>query len=118
MCVVGYVASTGTIGTLATGVGAIVALPLGIVSVAVGTVGLIGSTVQKIWLRKLEKHDRLLTLAEAKLSTINGLVSKGLMDNHVTDEEFKTVSERLMITPRNDKPSVKYATARPLTLMG
>jgi fructose-1-phosphate kinase PfkB-like protein len=73
MCVVGSVTTTGAIDTLATGVGVVVALPLGVVSLATGAMGLVGSTVQKILLRKLEKHDRLLTLAEAKLMTINGL---------------------------------------------
>jgi hypothetical protein len=95
MCVVGSVTSAGTIGTLATGVGAIAALPLGIVSLAAGALGVIGSAAQKIMLKKLVKHVSLLTLAETKLSTINGLVSKALMDNHVTDEEFDAIQQEM-----------------------
>jgi hypothetical protein len=80
------VSSGCAIGTLATGVGAIVAFPLGIVSLTTGAVGRIGSTTQNILLRKLEKHDRILALTEAKLNTVDRLVSKALKDDKVTDE--------------------------------
>lgn len=95
MCVVGSVTSAGTVGTLATGVGVIVALPLGAIALATGVLGVIGSSVQKIILKKLLKHVNILTLAETKLSTINGLMSKALKDNHVTDEEFDTIQQEM-----------------------
>ena len=37
---------------------------------------------------KAEKHEKIKVLSEAKLNTINDHISKALMDNHVTDEEF------------------------------
>lgn len=95
VCVVTSATTAGAVGTLASGVGAFAALPLGIISLAAGAVGLIGSTAQKILLKKLEKHNRILTLTEAKLSTIDGLVSKALKDDDVSDEEFDAIQREI-----------------------
>lgn len=95
VCAVSSLSTAGAVGTLATGVGAVVALPLGIVSLVGGGVGLIGSTVQKILLKKLEKHDRILALAEAKLGTVDRLVNTALNDDHISDSEFEAIQREM-----------------------
>ena len=95
VCVVASVTTAGAVGTLAAGVGAIAALPLGIISLAAGAVGLVGSATQKILLKKLEKHNRILALSEAKLCTIDRLVSKALKDSFVSDLEFDAIQEEM-----------------------
>ena len=44
---------------------------------------------------KAEKHDKIKTIASAKLDTIASHVSKALSDNKVTDEEFRLILEEL-----------------------
>ena len=44
---------------------------------------------------KAEKHEKIKTIASAKLDTITLHVSKALSDNKVTDEEFKLILEEL-----------------------
>ena len=83
--------SAGAVGTLAAGVGVVAAIPLGVISLVTGAVGLIGSATQKMLLKKLEKHNRILALTEVKLSTIDRLVSKALKDNSISDDEFDAI---------------------------
>ena len=42
-----------------------------------------------------EKHEKIKTIASAKLDTITSHVSKALSDNKVTDEEFRLILEEL-----------------------
>ena len=44
---------------------------------------------------KAEKHEKIKTIASAKLDTIASHISKGLSDNKVTDEEFRLILEEL-----------------------
>ena len=44
---------------------------------------------------KAEKHEKIKTIASAKLDTIASHVSEALSDNKVTDEEFKLILEEL-----------------------
>ena len=41
--------------------------------------------------KKLEKHEKIATLAISKLNTINDLVSKSLTDSHISQEEFSII---------------------------
>ena len=74
---------------LTTGVG----LPVSIVFAATG--GLLGlgavvaHKVQKILNSKVKRHDKIKTLAEAKLDTISGLVSKAVEDTKISDQEYQ-----------------------------
>lgn len=95
VCVVGSVTSAGAVASLASGVGIMAALPLGIISLASGALNLVGSTAQKILYRKVEKHERLLVLAEVKLSTINAMVSRALTDNSIADTEFEAIQREM-----------------------
>ena len=80
---------------LATGVGSPFALALGISGVVTGAVSLIGNIFSKKATTKAEKHLKIKTLAVAKLDTIATHISKAMMDNFISDEEFKLIMEEM-----------------------
>ena len=93
------VITTGAEGTgavlLSTGVGAPFALALGISGVVTGAISLIGNIFSKKATTKAEKHLKIKTLATAKLNTIATHVSKAMMDDFISDEEFKLIMEEM-----------------------
>ena len=80
---------------LSTGVGAPFALALGISGVVTGAISLIGNIFSKKATTKAEKHLKIKTLAMAKLNTITSHVSKAMMDDFISDEEFKLIMEEM-----------------------
>ena len=80
---------------LSTGVGAPFALALGISGVVTGAISLIGNIFSKKATTKAEKHLKIKTLATAKLDTIASHVSKAMMDDFISDEEFKLIMEEM-----------------------
>ena len=80
---------------LATGVGAPFALALGISGVVTGAISLIGNIFSKKATTKAEKHLKIKTLATAKLDTIASHISKAMMDDFISDEEFKLIMEEM-----------------------
>ena len=94
-CAASSLATAGAIGTLTTGVGAIASLPLGIAALTAGVVGLTASAAQKILLKKLEKHERILALTEAKLSTVDRMVSYALKNDDISSEEFDAIQKEM-----------------------
>ena len=80
---------------LATGVGAPIALALGISGVVTVAVSLLGNIFSKKATTKAEKHLKIKTLAIAKLDTIASHISKAMMDNFISDEEFKLIMEEM-----------------------
>ena len=80
---------------LSTGVGAPFALALGISGVVTLAVSLIGNIFSKKATTKAEKHLKIKTLAMAKLDTIASHVSKAMMDDFISDEEFKLIMEEM-----------------------
>ena len=77
--------------TAATGVGIIVSVPLGFTAVAAGVFSVISSAISKILLKKVEKHQQIKLIAAAKLSSVNGIVSRALQDCHISNEEFQII---------------------------
>ena len=70
-----------------------------------------------------EKHEKIKTIASAKLDTIASHVSKALSDNKVTDEEFRLILEELekykvMKEEVRSKIKKKIATETEETLIG
>ena len=68
------------------------------VGFALGGIALVSSCVavgltqsKNYILKKLEKHEKITTLAISKLNTINDLVSKSLTDGHITQEEYTII---------------------------
>ena len=80
---------------LSTGVGAPLAVALGISGAATGAISLIGNIVVKKTTTKAEKHLKIKTLAAAKLDTIASHISKAMIDNFITDDEFKLIMDEL-----------------------
>ena len=80
---------------LATGVGAPIGLALGISGAVTGAISLIGNIFSKKLTTKAEKHLKIKTLATAKLDTIATHISKALMDDYISDEEFKLIMEEM-----------------------
>ena len=80
---------------LSTGVGASFALALGISGAVTGAISLIGNIFSKKATTKAEKHLKIKTLATAKLDTIASHVSKAMMDDFISDEEFKLIMEEM-----------------------
>ena len=80
---------------LSTGVGASFALALGISGAVTGAISLIGNIFLKKATTKAEKHLKIKTLATAKLDTIASHVSKAMMDDFISDEEFKLIMEEM-----------------------
>ena len=80
---------------LATGVGAPFALALGISGAITGGISLIGNIFSKKATTKAEKHLKIRTLASAKLDTITTHVSKALIDDFISNEEFNLIMEEM-----------------------
>ena len=80
---------------LSTGVGAPLAVALGISGAVTGSISLIGNIFSKRVTTKAEKHLKIKTLAAAKLDTIASHISKALMDDYISDEEFKLIMEEI-----------------------
>ena len=80
---------------LATGAGAPFALALGISGAATGLISLIGNIFSKKATTKAEKHLKIKTLATAKLDTIASHISKALIDDFISPDEFNLVMEEM-----------------------
>ena len=80
---------------LSTGVGAPFALVLGISGVVTGAISLIGNIFSRKATTKAEKHLKIKTLAVAKLDTITTHVSKALIDDFISNEEFNLIMEEM-----------------------
>ena len=80
---------------LATGAGAPLAVALGVSGAVTGAISLIGNIFSKKATTKAEKHLKIKTLASAKLDTIASHVSKALIDDFISNEEFNLVMEEM-----------------------
>ena len=80
---------------LSTGVGVPFVLAFGISGAVTGVISLIGNIFSKKATTKAEKHLKIKTLAMAKLDTIASHVSKAMMDDFISDEEFKLIMEEM-----------------------
>ena len=78
---------------LATGVGSPIALGLGISGT--GAISLLGNIAVKKTTIKAEKHLKIKVAASAKLDTIASHISKAMMDNYISDDEFELIMEEL-----------------------
>ena len=96
-------ALTGGVATILTGSG--LAASLSVVGVVVGAPLIATATLfslvstssivtVKFFLRKAKKHEKIQTLAEATLSTINSLISTALEDGKITDSEYQDIIKK------------------------
>ena len=68
---------------------------LGISGAVLGGISLIGNIFSKKATTKAEKHLKIRTLAAAKLDTIASHISKALIDNFISNEEFNLIMEEM-----------------------
>ena len=87
--------SSGALATALTGFG-IVASPAlaGVATICgLGSVGF--AAVSKRLERKVTKHEKIYTLAQAKRNSVNELVSKALADKQISDVEFNIITREV-----------------------
>ena len=80
---------------LATGAGAPLGVALEVSGAATGGISLIGNIVSKKARTKAEKHLKISQTAITKLDTIASHISKALMDDFVSPEEFNLILEEI-----------------------
>ena len=80
---------------LATGAAAPLGVALEISGAATGGISLIGNIISKKARTKAEKHLRISDMAISKLDTIATHISKALMDNFISNEEFNLILEEM-----------------------
>ena len=80
---------------LATGAGAALGVALEVGGAATGGISLIGNIFNKKATTKAEKHLKISQTAISKLDTIATHISKALMDDFVSPEEFNLILEEM-----------------------
>ena len=88
-------AGAGGISLLTTIVAAPAIIAIEGVALFTGLLSIIGKYSVKKSMSKAEKHEKIKTIASAKLDTISSHISKALSDNKVADEEFRLILEEL-----------------------
>lgn len=77
--------------TLTTGVGMPVSIALASAGLILGFSSAIVHKAQKVFDSKAKKHDKIKTLAESKLDSISGLVSKAVEDANISHDEYQFI---------------------------
>ena len=85
----------GCVALLSTVIAAPAVITIEGVALFTGFLSIIGKYSVKKSTSKAEKHEKIKTIASAKLDTIASHISKALSDNKVTDEEFRLILEEL-----------------------
>ena len=84
-----------SVALLATGAGAPFAVALGVSGAVTGAISLIGNIFSKKATIKAQKHLRISDMAISKLDTVASHISKALMDNFISNEEFNLILEEM-----------------------
>ena len=87
--------SASGLGTSLTGFGAVIGIPLGVVGGVCGGISVGFGAASKRLSNKVSKHEQTVSLAKAKVNTINDLVSKALKDNTISEQEFSIILAEL-----------------------
>ena len=86
----------GTGGALiATGIGAPIGAPLAISGGVIGGITIIGKFCSRKTIFKAIKHKEIRALAVSKLNTVASHISKALMDDFISNEEFNLILEEM-----------------------
>ena len=84
-----------SIGVLSTMIAAPVAIAMEGVALGIGLLSVVGGQVNKKLTMKAEKHEKIKTLADAKLNTISDHISKALTDDRISVEEYSLILSEL-----------------------
>ena len=80
-----------SIATLTTGIGTPIGNILASTGLFLGLRSVVIHKTQKMFDSKAKKHDKIKTVAESKLDTISGIVSKALEDSHISHQEYQLI---------------------------
>ena len=80
-------------GISSTGLGVVVGVPLIGVGVVLCLASIITTAMDKEVIKKFTTHEKLISLGQAKFSSLQGMISKALSDENISDEEFKKISD-------------------------
>ena len=81
----------GGLGTGLTGVGLPVSVALGAVGGVCALTSVVTASLAKIISKNVSKHEKTVSICQAKINTIKDIVSKALTDNKISHEEFLLV---------------------------
>ena len=81
----------GGLGTGLTGVGLPVSVALGVVGGACALTSVATASLAKALSGKVSKHEKTVSVCQAKINTVKDVVSKALTDNKISHEEFLLV---------------------------
>ena len=102
----------GGLGTGLTGVGLPVSVALGAVGGVCALTSVVTASLAKIISKKVSKHEKTVSVCQAKINTIKDVVSKALTDNRVSHEEFVLIKSeyekyhemKRLIRKKNEPP--------------
>lgn len=83
--------STGSFASVLTGVGIVVSVYLAGIAGLLGLMSATGTAASKKLIKKAEKHEKTVSLAEAKHRSICRLVSKACQGGSISDGEFASI---------------------------
>ena len=83
------------IGLLSTIIAAPVVVAMEAAALGIGLLTIGGSFINKKLSSKAEKHLQIKIMAESSLATIQDLISKALIDDYISDEEFSLIASEL-----------------------
>ena len=78
-----------------TGIGIVAGIPLAFVAALLGVASVKTATIQARLSRKLEKHQLTAALGRSKLDGKTKIISMTLVDNIISDDEYRMVLENL-----------------------
>jgi hypothetical protein len=81
------------VGLLSTIIAAPIVLGMEIAALGLGVGSLLIKYISKALSLKVEKHQKILSLTECKLNTIQTHISKAIEDGNITEDEFKLILE-------------------------
>ena len=93
--VLSFTLSAGGLGTGLTGVGLPVAISLGALGGICTVVSVITSDLVKSISKNVAKHEKTVSVCQAKLNTIKDIVSKALEDDKISAEEFHLITSEV-----------------------
>ena len=70
-------------------------LPIEIIAIVCGCMGVCSKLVRRKCILKAKKHYEIKTLGESKLNSIKNLISTALNDGQISEQEFKMVLDEL-----------------------
>ena len=110
----------GGLGTGLTGIGLPVSVALGVVGGVCALTSVATASLAKAISNKVSKHEKTVSVCQAKINTIKDVVSKALTDNKISHEEFLLIKSeyekyydmKRSIREKNRTPTLPHADVK------